>query len=192
MDNHDNRIDVKIGTSPEDEAAAEQAAGPGGEAAPAPETDWRAEAERCRDQYVRLQAETENMKKRLEREKADFVKYAHESLIRDLLPILDNLERALEHAPQGPGDCSALAEGVRLTVEGFRTVLGKFGVEPIAALGERFDPNYHEAVMQQEHPAVDEHTVLEEVQKGYTLKDRLLRPAMVVVSRKPEGDDNGY
>lgn len=154
------------------------------------EIDWRAEAEKNRDLLLRTQADAENMKKRLEREKADFLKFANENLIKDLLPVLDNLERALGYADKDVVDQEGVLEGVRLTYEGLRNVLEKFGVTPVSALGEHFDPNFHEAVMQKEDPDVEGNTILEEIQKGYLLNDRLIRPSMVVVSRAPAGDVN--
>jgi molecular chaperone GrpE len=127
----------------------------------------------------------ENIKKRLEREKTGLVKFANENLVKDLLPVLDNLERALVHGNEARNNQEALLEGVRLTYEGLLNVLEKFGVTPVKALGERFDPNFHEAVMQKDDPDVEDNSVIEEVQKGYLLHDRLIRPSMVVVSRKP-------
>ena len=146
--------------------------------------DWKAEAEKYKDMYIRSQAEAENMKKRLEREKSDFIRFANENLIKELLPVLDNLERALAHGHVDNANGDSLAEGVKMIVDGFSTVLDKFGVKPVKTTGEPFDPNFHEAVMQQENPDVEPNTVLEEVQKGYVLNDRLIRPAMVVVSRR--------
>jgi molecular chaperone GrpE len=147
------------------------------------DSDWKAEAEKYKDMFIRGQAEAENMKKRLEREKSDFVKFANENLIKELLPVLDNLERALAHSRENCGSEDSLAQGVKLTVDGFLNALDKFGVTMVKTKGEPFDPNFHEAVMQQENPDVEPNTVLEEVQKGYLLHDRLIRPAMVVVSR---------
>ena len=152
------------------------------------EKDWRIEADKFKDLYMRSQAEMENMKRRLEREKTEFLKFANDNLVKDLLPVLDNIERAVGHAcPAGvPGD--GLAEGILMTIEGFKSVLEKYGVKPIQAVGEKFDPNYHDAVMQQESAEVEENTILEEVQKGYLLNDRLVRPSMVIVSRRPAGE----
>lgn len=149
------------------------------------EVDWKAEAEKNRDLYLRTVADTENMKKRLEREKAELVKYANEDLIKKILPLLDNLERAITAAQCGAGGTDGLLEGVRLTYEGVINVLTKVGVKPVPAIGERFDPNRHEAVMQKDDPDVENNTVIEEIQKGYFLYDRLIRPAMVIVSRRP-------
>ncbi|MFH1139530.1 MAG: nucleotide exchange factor GrpE [Pseudomonadota bacterium] len=152
------------------------------------EKDWRNEADKFRDLYLRSQAEMENMKRRLEREKTDFFKYANHSLVKDLLPVLDNLERAVGHACSSGGAGDGLAEGIQLTIDGFRNVMERFGVKSISAVGEKFDPNFHEAVMQRESSEVEENTILEEVQKGYILNDRLVRPTMVIVSRRPAGE----
>ena len=137
------------------------------------------------DLYVRAQAEMDNLKKRLQREKEEFLKFANESLIKELLPVVDNLENALRHA-QDENSVDALREGIELTLKGLKAALSKAGVEEVKALGERFDPNYHHAVSQEETDKVQTGTVLEELQKGYTLNQRLLRPAMVVVSKNPE------
>jgi len=142
------------------------------------------EAQDNYDRFLRLSAEFENFKKRMEKEKTDAYKFGTENLIKELLPVLDNLERAIDHGeakdPQG------LLEGVDMTLKGFLTTLEKIGVSPVDATGKEFDPNLHEAVMVQEdahHPAG---TVLTQLQKGYTLHNRLIRPAMVVVSKRPE------
>jgi len=151
-------------------------------------TDWQAEADKYRDLYLRTKAETENMKRRLEKEKTDFIKFANESLIKDILPVVDNLERALKHSESSSNGDQGISEGVRLTYEGLKNALEKFGVKPVEAMGEPFDPNFHEAMMQRDDPEVEANTVLEEIQKGYLLHDRLIRPSMVVVSRKPADD----
>jgi molecular chaperone GrpE len=136
------------------------------------------------DQLLRHVADMENFKKRLEKERADLREFANESLMKELLPVVDNLELALNHGRQqeaGP----ALLEGVENVLKGFLQVLTKFGVTPIQAQGEKFDPAFHNAVMQQEDDTAADQTILQELQKGYLLKNRLLRPAMVVVARKP-------
>ena len=137
------------------------------------------------DLYVRAQAEMDNLKKRLRKEKEEFLKFANEALIKELLPVVDNLENALRHA-KDDNSVDALREGIELTLKGMKNVLSKAGVEEVKALGERFDPNYHHAVSQEETDQVETGTVLQELQKGYTLNQRLLRPAMVVVSKSPE------
>jgi molecular chaperone GrpE len=143
------------------------------------------EARQLQDRVLRMAAEVENTRKRLEREKSEGICFANESLIRDLLPVIDNLERAIEHGSR-EADLPGLLEGVRMTLKGFSDTLSRFGCVPFDSLGKPFDPNYHEAVMQQESEEVPDMTVVQEFQKGYTLKDRLVRPAMVVVAKSPK------
>ncbi len=140
------------------------------------------EVEENYDRFLRLAAELENMKKRQERELAEVRQYANENLLKELIPVLDNLERALDHGRQSEAP-EALMEGLDLVSQDFLKVLSRFGVEPIESVGKRFDPAFHHAVMEEEAPEVEDQTVLKELQKGYLLKNRLLRPAMVVVSR---------
>jgi molecular chaperone GrpE len=143
------------------------------------------EVEENHEKLLRAQADLENYKKRILREKAELFNYRHEELIKELLPILDNLERAIENAKNSQ-DCSALIEGIELTWKQFINCLEKFGVKSISSLGEKFDPGLQEAMSQIESRDHAPNTVIEEVQKGYLLKDRLLRPSLVVVSRQPE------
>ena len=144
------------------------------------------EAEENYERLLRLAAELENIKKRQERELADIRQFANENLLKELLPVLDNLERALEHGRQAETTPEALMEGLDLVNQDFLKALGRFGVTPIESVGERFDPAYHHAVMEEAAPEVEDQTVLKELQKGYLLQNRLLRPAMVVVSRNPD------
>jgi len=144
------------------------------------------ELKQSQDRLLRMAAELDNTRKRLEREKSEGIAYANEGLMKDLLPVLDNLERALEHS-ENEADCGSLVEGVRMTLKGFLDSLARFGCTPFESVGNAFDPNFHEAVMQEEVADYPERTVIREFQKGYTLKERLLRPAMVVVS-KAAGD----
>jgi molecular chaperone GrpE len=137
------------------------------------------------DRYLRLSAELENFKKRAEKEKSETYKFANENLVKDLLPVLDNLERALEHGREAKTH-QALLEGVEMTHKGFWGVLEKYGLTVIDALGEEFDPNQHEAVMVQEDAHRPPNMVINQIQKGYRLNNRLIRPAMVIVSKKPE------
>jgi len=148
------------------------------------EMDWQAEAKKYKDLYLRAFAEQENIKKRLEREKDEIVKFANENLIKELLTVLDNLERAIDHAEKGENNQESVIEGIRMTCQSFKDILKKFGVQPVAALGEKFDPQFHEAAMQEEDPNKEEGTIIKEIQRGYLLKDRLIRPAMVVVSKR--------
>ena len=140
------------------------------------------------DRWVRAAAEFENVKKRLEKEKNDTYKFANEQLIKELLPVLDNLERAVDHGSGGQ-EVKAVIDGVEMTLKVFRIVLEKFGVTPVEALGREFDPNLHEAVLVQEDARHPGGTVLNQMQKGYLLHSRLIRPAMVVVSKKSEGSE---
>jgi len=134
------------------------------------------------DLYLRSLADIENMKKRHAKEKEEWLKYSNESLIKDILPVLDNLEKALSHAREG-NSIRALREGVDLTLKGLKEGLAKSGVKEIEALGLPFDPCFHEAVSQMEDDGVAAGHVLQELQKGYILNGRLIRPSMVVVSK---------
>jgi molecular chaperone GrpE len=140
------------------------------------------EIKQLQDRILRQAAEMENTRKRLEREKVDGINFANECLIRELLPVIDNLERALQHGEKGSSS-KDLLDGVRMTLKGFGDVLGKFGCTSFDSVGQAFDPNFHEAVMQQASSDCPEKTVLQELQKGYMLRDRLVRPAMVIVSK---------
>jgi molecular chaperone GrpE len=140
------------------------------------------EIKQLKDRVLRSAAEMDNTRKRLERERAESIAYANETLMRDFLPIVDNLERALEHA-QNEADGQSLLDGVTITLKSFQDTLARFGCSSFEARGKPFDPNYHEAVMQEPSGEYPENTVLQELQKGYTLHSRLLRPAMVVVSK---------
>jgi molecular chaperone GrpE len=143
----------------------------------------REEAKQSFEKYLRAVAEFENYKKRSAKENEDFRKYANEALIKALLPVVDNLERAVKSAKEEGSDIQALLTGVELTLNELVKVFNQSQVKKIDALGESFDPNFHQAMMQEisdEHP---ENTVLQELQTGYTLHNRLLRPAMVIVSK---------
>ncbi len=141
------------------------------------------------DRFLRAQAELENYKKRVEREKSNLVKYGNEELIKAILPIMDNLERALDHAPGENPD--GLLEGIKITFNQLHQVLEKFGVTPIPAVGEPFDPSKHEAMMRVESEDHEPNTVVTELQKGYFLNDRLIRPAMVSVAQLPRQKEEG-
>ncbi len=148
------------------------------------------EKQRAQDNYekfLRAYAELENYKKRTEKEKADSVKYANETLIRDLLPFVDNLQRAVEHASsEKNNDPKALIDGIELTLKDLTTALEKHGLKPIESVGRPFDPHLHEAIMQVESTGHQPQTIVEEFQRGYQLNDRLLRPARVSVAMRPE------
>jgi molecular chaperone GrpE len=135
------------------------------------------------DRYLRERAELENFKKRMQREKAEALKFANEDLIRDLLPVLDNLERAMEHAESG-GNGQPLTEGVKLVFKNALDVLQRYGVTRIEAAGCPFDPAHHEAVMQVPVQDGEANQVMAQFLPGYCLHERLLRPAQVSVSTK--------
>ncbi|MFC1856579.1 nucleotide exchange factor GrpE [Thermodesulfobacteriota bacterium] len=138
------------------------------------------------DRFLRVSAEFENYKKRTVREMEDFRKYANESLLKEMLPVVDNLELAVDSANSQAKDKGSIIEGVDLTLKEIRRVFEKFGAIPIEALEKPFDPTFHQAVLQEETEDHPENIVVREFQKGYMLKNRLLRPAMVVVSKAKE------
>jgi len=135
------------------------------------------------DLYIRSQAEIDNIKKRYQKERQSLVKFANESLIKQLLPVVDNLEKAITHS-QDEDSIEAIREGVDLTLKGLTDILQKAGVETVEAAGEQFDPNFHEAVSEMADDGVEPGTVIKDLQKGYILNQRLIRPSMVIVSKK--------
>lgn len=135
------------------------------------------------ERLVRLQAETENMQRRAERDVASAHKYALEKFVLELLPIIDNLERAILAHADDDASQGSLMDGVSLTLKMFQTGLEKFGVEEINPEGKPFNPEWHQAVSTQVVPGMAAGLVLSVLQKGYTLNNRLIRPAMVVVSK---------
>lgn len=172
------------------EPAAEQSAEPkadGGEASGEPtaaERELEAQrklADEHYQRYLRTQADFDNFRRRSRQEKEDFAKYASAKLIEQLLPIVDNFERALA-ASKDNTDSEALLKGVDMIHRQLEQVLAQEGLKPIEAVGQPFNPEYHQAIMQVESEDHEEGVVLEEVQKGYILKDKVIRPAMVKVS----------
>ena len=149
----------------------------------------REEARQTNDRWLRERADLENVKKRTARQQAETVRYANEALLRDLLPVVDNLERAVG-AASGGGNGKSLAEGVELVLKAFMDALQRNGVERVPAKGAPFDPAVHEAVAYVESPSHPAQQVIEEHQAGYRLNDRLLRPAMVTVSKGRPGPKN--
>jgi molecular chaperone GrpE len=145
------------------------------------------ELEDVRDFVRRKQAEFENYRKRIERERKDFTDHAASELVKEILPVLDNLERALEAAESGSED--RLREGIEITSRQFRDILVKAGLREVEALGREFDPHVHEAVGRIETNEHREGEVLEVYQKGYFFKGRLLRPALVGVVQRPQDQD---
>jgi len=142
------------------------------------------EAKTNYDRFMRQAAELDNFKKRASREREDAVRFANESLIKDLLPVIDNLERAVAHA-SGCGNGNPIVEGVEMVLKGLLDALAKHGVTQISAVGQPFDPTMHEAMAQVESQTHQPNSVVDELHKGYTLRDRLLRPALVSVAKAP-------
>jgi len=167
------------------------------ESAPAPVAkvvdpleEAKAEIARVRDQLLRTAADFDNFRKRTRRELDDALKRGREELLRELLPVFDNLERAVVHAGQA-SDAKAVADGVGMVLKQFVDTLGRIGIKRVPTVGSAFDPTQHEAIQQLE---TDEHppgTVVAEVQPGYAMGDKLVRAAMVVVAKPPQKNGEG-
>jgi molecular chaperone GrpE len=154
-----------------EEAASDAPSADSASTATVPQDDYK-------NRYIRAVADFDNFRKRMEREKADFSRYATASVLRDMLPVLDNFDRALDHAEQGDD----FHKGVLLIYKQLFDVLQRHGLRPIDEAGVPFDPNIHEAVVRDEDSSVPSQTVVAILQKGYFLHDRLLRPALVKVA----------
>lgn len=137
------------------------------------------------EKLLYMQAEFENFKKLKMKEKQETLKYGNEALIKEFIPVVDNLEMALGHASK-TDDSKGVLEGVQLTLNEFLKVLEKSGITRVDAVGKIFDPNLHEAVYQEERDDMEPDTVISEYQKGYLLNERLIRPSRVILSKKPE------
>jgi molecular chaperone GrpE len=149
------------------------------------------EAAELHDRLLRLRADFDNFRKRTLKEKEEAFRYGHQNIVKDLLPTVDNLERAIEHARGSQtGDLEGLLQGVELVLRELLGVLEQYGLAAIEAEGQTFDPAVHEAMTQQLHESAPANTVMQVFQKGYRLRDRLLRPARVVVSGGP-GEGSG-
>lgn len=144
--------------------------------------ELRASSEKNHDLYLRAMADIENLKRRFRKEKEDLGRFANESIIRELLPVLDNLQNAISFAQRANASASML-EGISLTLKMLIEVLKKSGVKEIKAVEEEFDPNFHQAVMHEETEEKKAGIVIKELQKGYLLNERLIRPSMVVVGK---------
>jgi len=189
MDNHPKKMNGEMGDDPTERGVVES--GPAEEAAQ-PEAELlrlgqqlelkEQEAKSNYDRYLRQVAELENFKKRTVRERDEAIRFANEYVIKDLLPVIDNLERAIIHAKGGEGG-KPLVEGVEMVLKGFLDVLTRHGVVQVNAVGQSFDPVKHEAMAQVESDKHLPNTVMEEHHKGYLLHDRLLRPALVSIAK---------
>ena len=146
--------------------------------------DAESKYKEMQDRYLRLNAEFDNYKKRMMRENSDRLKYFNMELIKELLPSVDNLERAISHAGDENSDLENMIEGLQMVYKGMQEAFGKFGVIEIESIGKEFDPNCHQAVGMIESQEVPENHVAEECLKGYYLHDRIIRPTMVRVSGK--------
>jgi molecular chaperone GrpE len=138
-------------------------------------------ADENHERYMRVQADYDNFRRRSRQEKEDFAKYASSKLIEQLLPIVDNFERALA-ASQSAKDFDVLIKGIEMTAKQLEQVLASEGLKPIESVNQPFNPEFHQAIMQIESAEHEEGVIVEEVQKGYILKDKVIRPAMVKVS----------
>ena len=147
--------------------------------------EFKARAEAEKDRALRLSAEFENYKKRSLKETQDFRKFANETLLKQLLSVVDNLERAIDTSEES-SENKSLLDGVKMTHKEMMRIFEVFEVKPLKAEGEIFDPNFHQAVTQEESDSCPANTIIKELQKGYTLHSRLLRPSMVIVSKKSE------
>jgi molecular chaperone GrpE len=143
-----------------------------------------------RDKYVRLLADFDNFRRRAHKDRQDVIQFGHENLVKDLLSTVDNLDRAIEHAHQNDGgDLASLLQGVELVQREFYAVFAQHEVHVIDAEGSEFDPSLHEAMAQVQDDTAAPNTVIEVLQKGYQLRDRLLRPARVVVAKSPADNE---
>ena len=179
---------------PESEATVPQADAPqeqgeeGADGAPPEPVDPLAAAEaevsRLKDNLLRTAADFENFRKRSKRDVEDAARRAREQVLGEMLPIIDNLERAVG-AARDATEIGAVVEGVNMVLKSFEDVAGRLELERVGAVGSKFDPNLHDAIQQQETPDVEPGTIVTEVVPGYVLRGRLLRPAMVVVAKAP-------
>ncbi|MGE5546576.1 MAG: nucleotide exchange factor GrpE [Solirubrobacterales bacterium] len=166
---------------------AEEAPAAAPEAAPDQASQFEAELAKLRNEVLYARAETENVRRRLEQQAEDRGKYAVSQFAKDVLSVADNLRRALDAVPatarEGNDIANTLTVGVEMTERELLATLERYGIRPVQALGQRFDPNFHQAMMEMEDPSQPEGTVVLVMQTGYVLHDRLLRPALVAVSK---------
>lgn len=181
--------------APEQGAEGEAAAGAAGDEDPQAALEAaREEAERYRDSALRAQAEVDNVRRRTAREVENAHKYALEKFAGQLLPVVDSLEKSVDEVARhaGSGEAfDAIREGIELSERLFRDTLERFGIEQVNPVGEPFDPDLHEAMSMIEAPSAEPNSVVDVLQKGYTLNGRLLRPAMVIVAKVPANGGNG-
>ena len=150
--------------------------------------DARSKADEHWNLYLRTQAEMENLRKRAERDVQNAHKFGIEKLIAELLPVIDSMEMGISAADKSDNAVAQFAEGMELTLKMFADAMQKVGISPVDPQGEAFNPDFHQAMSMQETADVDPNTVIAVMQKGYLLNERLVRPAMVVVSKAPAGE----
>ena len=156
------------------------------------EENLRDEIEQLRDEKLRLLADMENLRKRSDRDRVDSIRYGNINFARDILSLGDNLSRALDAIPKDAEKTETitnLINGLRMVQREFTSILEKHGIKKIEALNQRFDHNFHQAMMEIESEEVEEGIVIQEIQSGYNMHDRLLRPSMVGVAKKPNKDE---
>jgi len=179
-----------VGSKPaaaEPDAAEPTTAADTADAGEPAEGDLAEEVKKSRDRLLRLQADFENFRRRALAERRDIYQYGHENLVKDLLTTVDNLDRAIGHAREsGGGDIESFLEGVALVQREFLGILSNHSVNEVEAMGKPFDPAVHEAMAQLPEASVEPNTVIDVLQKGYQLRERLLRPARVIVAKAPE------
>jgi len=169
-----------------DAATAAEGASPGQDDASVRLAERDAEVAELKDRLLRAAAETENVRRRLEREKADAAAYAATSFARDILSVADNLTRAIAAIPAAARDnelVKSVVTGVEMTAKELDNIFQRNGIAKVESLGKRLDPNRHQAMMEIEHDSAEPGTIVQELQAGYVLKDRLLRPALVGVAK---------
>jgi molecular chaperone GrpE len=171
----ENTKDIAVSEKPEDRIY---------EASGTVLSDLEAEIEEMKNKYLRLYAEFENFKKKTQKDKEELIKYSNESLVLELLPVLDSMEMALLHGTDQGSESGPLLKGVENTIREMNRTLGKFGLAEIEAVGKPFDPACHHAMSQVERNDVGNNIVVEEFRKGYLLRDKVLRPSLVIVSKK--------
>lgn len=180
----DNKSDFEIDENEDLEAALKEVKESLEQQRSAQETPGEADAKELNDKYLRLYADFENYRKRVNKDKEELVRYGNESLIYEMLPILDSLDLALRHAT-GESQ-SGLVQGVEMTLKELLRTLEKFGVTRIKSAGMAFDPAHHHAMVQVERDDMEEKMVAEEMRPGYIYRDKVLRPALVSVSIRPQ------
>ncbi len=167
-----------------DDGAGGADAGPADEPELSEQARVEAERDKLKDQLLRTAADFDNFRKRSQKELVQAERRGREAILLEVLPIVDNLERAVQ-ASESAADAAAVRQGVEMVLKSFADIASRIGLEAVESVGQRFDPNIHDAFQQQETDAHPPGTIVTEYQKGYRLGDKLLRPAMVVVAKKP-------